>query len=247
MSDRINPGAVIVDSLRTLFLRRCFDEIGPRDALLDLGCGARPHAALYAGRVRHVVGTDMPNTLHGTGAIQVFSNAMVLPFASGSFDVVLCTEVMEHVPNPARLLSEVNRVLRPGGHLVLTTPFLVPIHEAPYDFFRYTRHGLAELVARSGLELRRIEPFGGLVAVFLDSGIRLQLKVWSGVARATRVRLLTRPHNPFVFLFVLLPQYLYLGLVRLLVRNPLARRAIAATTYATIGYGTLAVKPHTAK
>jgi len=69
-----------------------------------------------------------------------------LPFREGLFDLVLCTEVLEHLHTPELALKELWRVLRPGGKLLLTTPFAYAIHYAPTDYWRYTRHGLERLL-----------------------------------------------------------------------------------------------------
>jgi SAM-dependent methyltransferase len=77
-----------------------------------------------------------------------FEPTRTLPFLDGSFDVVLCTEVLEHLTEPQRAIDEMYRVLEPGGQLLLTTRFLFPIHDAPHDYFRYTKYGLLYLLRR---------------------------------------------------------------------------------------------------
>jgi SAM-dependent methyltransferase len=66
-------------------------------------------------------------------------------FADQSVDVIFMVEVLEHVKTPQLALDEMHRVLKPGGRLFLSTPFILPIHDAPYDFYRYTKFGLAHL------------------------------------------------------------------------------------------------------
>jgi len=66
-------------------------------------------------------------------------------FADESVDVIFMVEVLEHVKTPQLALDEMHRVLKPGGRLFLSTPFILPIHDAPYDFYRYTQFGLAHL------------------------------------------------------------------------------------------------------
>lgn len=68
-----------------------------------------------------------------------------LPFKDEEFDVVLCVEVLEHVLEPKKAIQEMNRVLKKGGTLVLTTRFVYPIHDAPNDYWRFTKYGLKEL------------------------------------------------------------------------------------------------------
>lgn len=75
----------------------------------------------------------------------VVADAHQLPFENESFDCVVCKEVLEHVQKPDVVISEMKRVLKPGGKLVLSTRFLFPIHEAPHDYWRFTRFNLEEL------------------------------------------------------------------------------------------------------
>jgi SAM-dependent methyltransferase len=80
------------------------------------------------------------------------------------FDLVLCTEVIEHVPEPQEVFREAARVLRPAGILVLTTPQTNPLHEVPHDYYRFTRYGLMYLAERAGLRIVTIETLGGAIA-----------------------------------------------------------------------------------
>jgi SAM-dependent methyltransferase len=85
-----------------------------------------------------------------------------LPFATGSFDAVVSTQVLEHLDRPVESLAEMHRVLRDGGKLYLTAPMAHPEHQVPYDFFRYTSYGLRSVMKEAGFESCEIEPFGGL-------------------------------------------------------------------------------------
>jgi SAM-dependent methyltransferase len=76
----------------------------------------------------------------------------------GSFDVVLSTQVLEHVPDPLAALGEFRRVLRSGGSLIATVPFIWEEHETPFDFYRYTRYGLEHLLGLAGFDDIAVEP-----------------------------------------------------------------------------------------
>src|SRR4030095_5709220 len=96
-------------------------------------------------------------------------DAQALGLADAVFDVVLCTEVLEHLPEPQRALDEMFRVLKPSGTLLLTTRFLFPIHDAPHDYFRFTKYGLRYLLRRFEiLEVREETDSVGTLAVLLQ-------------------------------------------------------------------------------
>jgi SAM-dependent methyltransferase len=148
--------------LERLSLVRALRELADlleHGVILDLGCGVKPYESLLARPGDRWVGVDNPPTMQGSyGRLtqaDVFADCHQLPFADGYFDSVICTQVLEHVPEPERVLRETARVLRPGGVLILTAPMVWPLHEEPYDFFRYTRYGLRHLLGSAGLEVIR--------------------------------------------------------------------------------------------
>lgn len=131
-----------------------------RGRVLDLGCGNRPYRPFLVNATGYVA-----YDLDPLGSSpEVVGRAQRLPFQAAAFDGVLCTQVLEHVPEPWAMLDEVARVLRPGGTLVLSAPLAWRLHEQPHDFFRYTSYGLVSLLARSGLEAVAIYPQGGVWA-----------------------------------------------------------------------------------
>jgi SAM-dependent methyltransferase len=124
-----------------------------KGVVLDVGCGRRPYQkSFFAGATRYI-GTDY---LSDRSQPDVISSALQVPFAAGSFDTVVSTEVLEHVPDPLRALREMERVLKPGGYVILSTPMYWPRHEVPYDFFRYPYDGILYLVKEGGLELTKL-------------------------------------------------------------------------------------------
>jgi len=89
-----------------------------------------------------------------------------IPVEANRFDVVICTQVLEHLPDPLRAIQELSRVLKPGGELFLTTNLLFPIHGAPYDFFRFTNFGLEYLCRESEFSKIEITPRGGFFSFY---------------------------------------------------------------------------------
>ncbi len=147
--------------LTTRLLRRAIQTRAPyaRGRLLDVGCGGKPYQALLE-QVQHYVGVDVPPN----PAADVAGSGLALPFRSEAFDTVLCTSVLEHVPEPGALMTEIARTLRPAAHLLLTAPQTWQIHMAPNDFYRYTHYGLRYLAEKSGLHVVEITPTSGLWA-----------------------------------------------------------------------------------
>jgi SAM-dependent methyltransferase len=110
-----------------------------------------------------------------SGALDLVADLQAMPaVADASFDAVLCTQVLEHLPRPGDALAEIARVLAPGGHLILTVPHLSLLHEVPHDYFRFTRYGLEALLAGAGLRVIELSECGGLVS-FLAHAASLAL------------------------------------------------------------------------
>jgi SAM-dependent methyltransferase len=238
-----NIGAIIADEFRDDFVEKAFDDLKERERLLDLGCGSRPFRRVYDNLVAYSVGVDVPFSPHELGDVQVYAYGTSLPFCDASFNVVLCTEVMEHVPEPEKLLREVNRVLRPGGLLILTTPFLVPLHEPPYDFYRYTLYGLKYLCDKAGLSVQHINPFAEMTGVVIFFLVQTQLKFWYALSRGTKLSVIYSLYNPFIFLLVYLPQKIYVRMSRWCLKTRALRALYERMAYTTIGYGLIATKP----
>jgi SAM-dependent methyltransferase len=117
--------------------------------VLDVGCGRKPYAHLT--RATRYVGVDIDTpATRALAAADHYYDGRTLPFADASFDAVLCSQVLEHVFTPAEFLREIHRVLRPGGVLLLATPFVWDEHEQPQDFGRYSSFGLKDLLQRTG-------------------------------------------------------------------------------------------------
>ncbi len=83
----------------------------------------------------------------------------------GQYDVVICEQVLEHVPEPDAAVRTLRRLARPGGHILVSTPFLIRIHGAPDDYWRFTPLGLKTLLERQGLEVEVVESWGNRSAV----------------------------------------------------------------------------------
>ncbi len=212
--------------------------------LLDLGAGSKPYEPLYRSYFPDSTSVDVPHSAHDTSGVDVMAWADDLPFANESFDCVICTEMLEHCPDPAAVVREIHRVLTPGGRAFVTTPFLIPLHEMPYDFYRYTPSALRRLAEGAGLAVKTIEPRGSYFSVWMGVNQMPINRLMSFLARRTRLPL-SHPANPFLLVLVVLPQLAYLTALRAIDRRPANRiaRLHDKLTYHASGYVTVLEKP----
>ena len=120
-----------------------------RGACLDIGSGRSPFKTLLETRCTAVTSVDVEQRSEHVDLVADVQDLSALQ--SDSFETVLCTQVLEHVPRPRDAAREIARVLAPEGRLILSVPHLSAIHEAPNDFHRFTPFGLQELCRASGL------------------------------------------------------------------------------------------------
>lgn len=160
----LKPWKAIKYRLRRKIVRSKLDPFiasqGTAELVLDLGCANSRYARHFPNRI----GIDI---IQGRG-VDVVGDAHHIPIKSSSFSVVLTTEMLEHVQNPQAVINEIERILKPGGKVILTTRFLFPIHEAPFDFFRFTKYGLKHLFRHwAHVEVKNdTKPFEGLGVLF---------------------------------------------------------------------------------
>lgn len=134
--------------------------------VVDLGCGTQPYRALFAGASRYL-GVDRPGMPDSGEVVDVFGDAEDIPLAASRADVVVCTEVMEHIGDPRRMLADIHRVLRPGGALVLSVPFIWHIHDEPHDYWRFTEYGLRRILGDAGFTVESLVPVNGFAGAVL--------------------------------------------------------------------------------
>lgn len=155
-------------------IERFVHHVGARveGTLLDVGCGDQPHRAVLEAASVKYLGLDLVPTRYERP--DLVYDGRSIPVGTARVDAALATEVLEHVPDPMPLLEEIWRVLRPGGSLHLTVPFLWPLHDVPDDMYRYTPFALDRLLENAGFVDVEIEAMGGW-----DASLAQMLALWA--------------------------------------------------------------------
>jgi len=127
--------------------------------LLDIGCGNKPYEIWTKSKVAEYIGCDVVQS--SSNKVDVLCLANNIPLESNSFDTVLSTQVIEHVEDHQGLVNEAYRLLKPNGYIILSGPMYWNLHEEPYDFFRFTKHGFKYIIEKAGFEVCEIVSNGG--------------------------------------------------------------------------------------
>jgi SAM-dependent methyltransferase len=145
-------------------MRRFARNTEPGMLVLDAGAGRSPYRPLFA-HARYET-ADFAKLASGYGTLDYVCDLTAIPVEDGRFDRIVCNQVLEHVPEPSAVLTELYRVLKPGGQMLCSCPLFFPEHQRPYDFFRYTQFGLRKLFTDAGFQvvsLRWLEGYFGTV------------------------------------------------------------------------------------
>jgi SAM-dependent methyltransferase len=144
--------------------------------VLDVGCGVKPYFPFFAAAASAYIGVDVVEN----PAAELLGPVEALPVADASFDVVLCTQVLEHCDDPAQAVRELRRVTAAGGRVLASTHGVQVYHPSPVDYWRWTHEGLRRLFEQNAVwsELS-IEPAAGtasglamLLGTFVEIGMR---------------------------------------------------------------------------
>jgi SAM-dependent methyltransferase len=134
--------------------------------ILDLGCGLKPYKHLFTGATEYIgVDIDNPGHDHSKEEVDVYYDGKNIPFDNKSFDCVFFSEVLEHVFNPDHIITDIHRVLKDNGNLMITTPFIWDEHEVPNDYCRYTSFGIRHLLEKNGFRVNEYKKTGHFIEV----------------------------------------------------------------------------------
>ena len=144
--------------------------------VLDVGCGVKPYYPFFAAVASDYVGVDVVEN----PAADLLGSVEALPVADASFDLVLCTQVLEHCDDPAQAVRELHRVVAPGGRVLASTHGVQVYHPSPVDYWRWTHAGLRRLFEdNAAWSTLRVEPGAGtasglamLLGTFVEIGLR---------------------------------------------------------------------------
>ncbi|GAB7022224.1 hypothetical protein JCM12178A_07820 [Salidesulfovibrio brasiliensis] len=125
-------------------------------AVLDFGCGQQPYRSFFKANISYT-GADI---VASSDEIVSIAPDAPLPFSDESFDAIVCTQVLEHVAAPETRIAELSRVLKPGGVMCLSVPFIFHVHGKPHDYRRLSEYGARELV--KGFNVEKVYRQGGV-------------------------------------------------------------------------------------
>jgi len=189
-------------------------RVRAEDRLLDAGAGEGRFKSYFAHTRYTAVDLAVGDQAWDYGNLDVISDLAHLPFADGVYDAAICTQTLEHVKDPLRVVKELARVLKSGGQLFLSAPQSWYQHQKPHDYFRFTSFALAHLFAQSGLEPQFIKPMGGYFWFLSFQLQRLHFWLWppdpkeSPTARLVRIFVTVVIRVFFLFLLPLPLYYL---------------------------------------
>ncbi|MBS4070982.1 MAG: class I SAM-dependent methyltransferase [Algoriphagus sp.] len=168
--------------------------------VVDLGCGVMPYKDyLISSNIDKYIGIDIDNSsYHGLIKPDLFWDGYNIPMKDSSCDYVIATEFLEHYYNTEHILLEIKRVLKDGGKLFFTVPSVWPIHEAPFDYHRFTPFCLEEHFKKAEFSCWVIRPLGGL-----HTSIALVLSFWFEKFSMKNLKFLFKPFFFFIIKLLL--------------------------------------------
>lgn len=157
------------------YTRELLNMLAPqycRGKLVDVGAGRGKYKEIFQPYITEYVGVDdfssdyQYRNREDKKFVHVQADAAHLPFVDGSFDTAVCTKVLEHVPDPQAVVSEIARVLKPGGYCLLSSDWFTPYHREPNDYWRFSEQGYRVLSDKAGLKWIAAHQQGGIFVAY---------------------------------------------------------------------------------
>jgi SAM-dependent methyltransferase len=165
----LDPFEALVSDQVTAFAAALPDH----SQVLDAGAGQCRYASVFL-RHRYVaLDITVGDSSWDYSQLDIRGDLENLPIASSTIDAAISIVVLEHVREPQEAMREIARVLRPGGRFLIVVPNQWEVHQAPHDYFRFTRYGLEHLLVKSGLRIQKLEPIGGFFWLMSRRSINL--------------------------------------------------------------------------
>ncbi|MDZ4668153.1 MAG: class I SAM-dependent methyltransferase [bacterium] len=136
--------------------------------LLDIGCGNKPYEIMLKPYINEHLGCDIVQS--SNNKVDVICEATMIPIKDAAFDTIISTQTIEHIGDFQTMVNEAYRLLKPGGHFIVSGPMYWPIHEEPYDFHRFTKYGFIHSLEKAGFIAVEVNANGGKWA-FLGQAI----------------------------------------------------------------------------
>lgn len=202
MRERLEMLQMIVranSAYREKWISAQLHRIPPGNLILDAGCGGQPYRKdcshlRYMSQDSAQLDAKLQIIGGAYGQIDVISDITKIPLPDSTFDAVLCTEVLEHVPDPVVAVFELSRLLKPGGTLLLTAPLCSFEHQEPYHFYGgFSRYWYQRVLAAAGLRDIRVEPNGGYFRFFGQECQRIVRLLFRGRPFTSPMRWLMLP------------------------------------------------------
>lgn len=127
--------------------------------LLDIGCGSKPYKSIFIHKVQKYIGIDNKSSF-----ADIKNDFLKAKLKAHSFNTILCTQVLEHVPDPEVFLKKIHTVLKRGGYMILTVPFVGSLHEQPTDYYRFTKFSLSYLLKKTDYKIEYIKEEGNWIS-----------------------------------------------------------------------------------
>lgn len=156
------------DYNRDQFVASMAGQLSPGTKVLDAGAGPCRYKPLFQHcQYESQDFAQYQGTEHRYGQLDYVGDITEIPVVDGYFDCVLCTEVLEHIPEPERAIKEFSRILKRGGTLILTAPLGSGIHMAPYHYYGgFSRYWYGYVLPKHGFEIKSVQPNGGFFRLY---------------------------------------------------------------------------------